>query len=192
MGRRPTKNYAVGNDPDALLAGMQGVEITPSVQPEEEQEEPGFLDKMYNSAQAFIEGLGFFPGGLAETVKDAWSGNQIDINDTEALKEREQRRRELAEYEKKWKGKAFEGVTGAMQSLPYTAGTMATTFAGAPLAAIPIAGPWLARGVGAGVGLAFSDRATQAQFMYNVYDQFQQLTGRRPSNEEWANITKSY
>lgn len=89
-------------------------------QQEKPQEEPGFLSKLGNSAMAIGEGLTMLPGGVVDTLRDAYHGGNIDVTDADALRARQEREREQAEYARKYEGKTFDGVTDAMNSMGYT------------------------------------------------------------------------
>ena len=129
-------------------------------------QERGFLERLGYSALAIGEGLPMLPGGLADTIRDAWNGGDIDVTDTEALQEREQRAREQAAYAQKYQGKAFDGVTDAMISMPYSLTTLAAGI-GARIPAMP-AGPIAsdAAAMAASGGVAY--RASKQEFMENL------------------------
>ena len=81
---------------------------------QEPQEQPGILERTWESAKAVGEGLTFLPGGIVDTVQDVVSG--FDPTDKEEMAQRAQTQRELEAYHKKYAGKAFGGVTEAMSS----------------------------------------------------------------------------
>ena len=154
-------------------------------------QERGFLERLGYSALAIGEGLPMLPGGLADTIRDAWNGGDIDVTDTEALQEREQRAREQAAYAQKYQGKAFDGVTDAMISMPYSLTTLAAGIGAsvpATLAAGPVAGG--AAAMAASGGVAY--RASKQEFMENMLEETSRVLGRRPTQEEWDRIAADF
>ena len=153
-------------------------------------QERGFLERLGYSALAIGEGLPMLPGGLADTIRDAWNGGDIDVTDTEALQEREQRAREQAAYAQKYQGKAFDGVTDAMISMPYSLTTLAAGI-GARIPAMP-AGPIAsdAAAMAASGGVAY--RASKQEFMENLLEETSRVLGRRPTQEEWDRIAAEF
>ena len=154
-------------------------------------QERGFLERLGYSALAIGEGLPMLPGGLADTIRDAWNGGDIDVTDTEALQEREQRAREQAAYAQKYQGKAFDGVTDAMISMPYSLTTLAAGIGAsvpATLAAGPVAGG--AAAMAASGGVAY--RASKQEFMENLLEETSRVLGRRPTQEEWDRIAAEF
>ena len=55
------------------------------------------------------------PGQIADTLRDAYHGGDVDVTDTDGIRARQAREQERADYGKKYEGKAFEGVTDAMR-----------------------------------------------------------------------------
>lgn len=153
-------------------------------------QERGFLERLGYSALAIGEGLPMLPGGLADTIRDAWNGGDIDVTDTEALQEREQRAREQAAYAQKYQGKAFDGLTDAMISMPYSLTTLAAGI-GARIPAMP-AGPIAsdAAAMAASGGVAY--RASKQEFMENLLEETSRVLGRRPTQEEWDRIAAEF
>lgn len=153
-------------------------------------QERGFLERLGYSALAIGEGLPMLPGGLADTIRDAWNGGDIDVTDTEALQEREQRAREQAAYAQKYQGKAFDGLTDAMISAPYSLTTLAAGI-GARIPAMP-AGPIAsdAAAMAASGGVAY--RASKQEFMENLLEETSRVLGRRPTQEEWDRIAAEF
>lgn len=154
-------------------------------------QERGFLERLGYSALAIGEGLPMLPGRMADTICDAWNGGDIDVTDTEALQEREQRAREQAAYAQKYQGKAFDGVTDAMISMPYSLTTLAAGIGAsvpATLAAGPVAGG--AAAMAASGGVAY--RASKQEFMENMLEETSRVLGRRPTQEEWDRIAADF
>lgn len=154
-------------------------------------QERGFLERLGYSALAIGEGLPMLPGRMADTIRDAWNGGDIDVTDTEALQEREQRAREQAAYAQKYQGKAFDGVTDAMISMPYSLTTLAAGIGAsvpATLAAGPVAGG--AAAMAASGGVAY--RASKQEFMENMLEETSRVLGRRPTQEEWDRIAADF
>lgn len=153
-------------------------------------QERGFLERLGYSALAIGEGLPMLPGGLADTIRDAWNGGDIDVTDTKALQEREQRAREQAAYAQKYQGKAFDGLTDAMISAPYSLTTLAAGI-GARIPAMP-AGPIAsdAAAMAASGGVAY--RASKQEFMENLLEETSRVLGRRPTQEEWDRIAAEF
>lgn len=158
--------------------------------PQAEQEDPGFFSKAYHSGKAIIEGLGFFPEGVAETAKAAWQGGDIDVTDTAALQEREAREREEQAYLKKYEGKAWDGVSDSMLSIPYSAATMAGTVAGG--AAGALAGPVGAAAGGMAASGAIAYRASKHDFLQTMLASASEVLGRTPTQEEWDRIAERF
>ena len=103
---------------DALRRAMERCMSIRDGQEQFSGEAPGFLGKLGNSGLAILEGIGFIPGTAWDTAQDAIWG--FDPADRDELHQREERDRELAAYQQKYAGKAFEGVTDAMGSLGYS------------------------------------------------------------------------
>lgn len=154
-----------------------------------EPEEPGFLSRLGHSGMALLEGLTMIPGGIADTVRDAWNGGDIDVTDMEAIERREAREREKAEYLRKYQGKAFTGLPEAMVSIPYSMTTMgASVAASAPLGFLTPAGT--AAGMGASEAIAY--RATKQDFLQRLLAESREALGRMPSQEEWDGIMEAF
>lgn len=154
------------------------------------REEPGFLSKLGNSAMAIGEGLAMLPGGVVDTVRDVWRGGDIDVNDADALRERQEREREQAEYARKYQGKTFEGIPDAMMSIPYSLTTMGASLGAG--AAGAVAGPVGAGAAGMAASGAVAYRATKEDFMRRMLDQTRQVLGRMPSQEEWDRVAEEF
>ena len=158
--------------------------------PIEPQEEPGFLSKLGNSAMAIGEGLTMLPGGVVDTVRDVWRGGDIDVNDADTLRERQEREREQAEYLRKYQGKTFEGLPDAMMSIPYSLTTMGASLGAG--AAGAVAGPVGAGAAGMAAAGTVAYRATKEDFMRRMLDQTKQVLGRMPSQEEWDRVAEEF
>lgn len=159
-------------------------------QQEKPQEEPGFLSKLGNSAMAIGEGLTMLPGGVVDTVRDVWRGGDIDVNDVDTLRERQEREREQAEYLRKYQGKTFEGLPDAMMSIPYSLTTMGASLGAG--AAGAVAGPVGAGAAGMAAAGTVAYRATKEDFMRRMLDQTKQVLGRMPSQEEWDRVAEEF
>ena len=159
-------------------------------QQEKPQEEPGFLSKLGNSAMAIGEGLTMLPGGVVDTVRDVWRGGDIDVNDADTLRERQEREREQAEYVRKYQGKTFEGLPDAMMSIPYSLTTMGASLGAG--AAGAVAGPVGAGAAGMAAAGTVAYRATKEDFMRRMLDQTKQVLGRMPSQEEWDRVAEEF
>lgn len=159
-------------------------------QQEKPQEEPGFLSKLGNSAMAIGEGLTMLPGGVVDTLRDAYHGGNIDVTDADALRARQEREREQAEYARKYEGKTFDGVTDAMNSMGYSTATMgASLIAGAAGA---MAGPVGAGAAGMAASGTLAYRASKQQFLRQMLDRTEQVLGRMPTQEEWDRIATEF
>ena len=159
-------------------------------QQEKPQEEPGFLSKLGNSAMAIGEGLTMLPGGVVDTARDVWRGGDIDVNDADTLRERQEREREQAEYVRKYQGKTFEGLPDAMMSIPYSLTTMGASLGAG--AAGAVAGPVGAGAAGMAAAGTVAYRATKEDFMRRMLDQTKQVLGRMPSQEEWDRVAEEF
>lgn len=159
-------------------------------QQEKPQEEPGFLSKLGNSVMAIGEGLTMLPGGVVDTARDVWRGGDIDVNDADALRERQEREREQAEYARKYQGKTFEGVTDAMLSMPYSLTTMGASLGAGAVGAV--GGPVAAGATGMAAAGTVAYRATKEDFMRRMLDQTKQVLGRMPSQEEWDRVAEEF
>ena len=162
------------------------------IQPKQEapKEEPGFWEKAYNSGGAFLEGLTYLPGDVWDTIKNAWSGGEIDVTDRNAIEERRRRDAEKQAYQQKWEGKTFGGLTDAVNSLGYSIGTMGASL-GAGLAAAP-AGPIAAGAAALGASGTMAYRATKDDFMHRLYDETETTLGRAPTQEEWNQVANEF
>ena len=145
-------------------------------QQEKPQEEPGFLSRLGNSVMAIGEGLVMLPGGVVDTVRDTYHGGDIDANNTDVQRERQERERKLAEYAQKYQGKTFEGLPG------YSTATMgASLIAGAAGA---VADPVGAGAAGMAASGTLAYRASRQRFLRQMLDKTRQVLGRMPSQEE--------
>ena len=186
---RPTKsNY------QDYLFDFSNVDFSQYAGPEggqKAEEAPGFLSRLGNTALAIGEGLTMLPGGVVDTVRDAWRGGEIDVTDTEALREREARAREQAAYAQKYTGKAFDGVTDAMISMPYSLATMGASL-GAGIPAGMVAGPVVGGAAGMAASGAVAYRASKQDFMENMLAETTRLLGRTPTQEEWDRVAQEF
>ncbi|WP_297215415.1 PLxRFG domain-containing protein [uncultured Desulfovibrio sp.] len=186
---RPTKsNY------QDYLFDFSNVDFSQYAGPEDGQkaeEAPGFLSRLGNTALAIGEGLTMLPGGVVDTVRDAWRGGEIDVTDTEALREREARAREQAAYAQKYAGKAFDGVTDAMISMPYSLATMGASL-GAGIPAGMVAGPVAGGAAGMAASGTMAYRASRQDFMENMLAETTRLLGRTPTQEEWDRVAREF
>lgn len=161
-------------------------QYTPIVE-QEPQEEPGFLERTWESAKAVSEGLTFLPGGVVDTVQDVLYG--FDPADKEEMAQRAQTQRELEAYHKKYAGKAFEGVTEAMSSIPYSLTTMGAGLAGGAASGLLSGGnPVVAGGAGMAASGKTAYEASVAQFNRTLYDASTQVLQREPTPDEWGKI----
>ena len=158
--------------------------------PIEPQEEPGFLSKLGNSAMAIGEGLTMLPGGVVDTLRDAYHGGNIDVTDADALRARQEREREQAEYARKYEGKTFDGVTDAMNSMGYSTATMGASLIAGALGSA--AGPVGAGAAGMAASGALAYRASKQQFLRQMLDRTEQVLGRMPTQEEWDRIATEF
>lgn len=190
MPRQNTIRPANANYQD-LLVDFTGWDFSQfDGQQEKPEEEPGFLSKLGNSVMAIGEGLTMLPGGVVDTVRDAYHGGDIDVNDADALRERQERERERAEYLQKYQGKTFEGLPDAMNSMGYSTATMgASLLAGAAGA---VAGPVGAGAAGMAASGTLAYRASKQQFLRQMLDQTKQVLGRMPSQEEWDRVAEEF
>lgn len=159
-------------------------------QQEKPQEEPGFLSKLGNSAMAIGEGLTMLPGGVVDTLRDAYHGGNIDVTDADALRARQEREREQAEYARKYEGKTFDGVTDAMNSMGYSTATMGASLIAGALGSA--AGPVGAGAAGMAASGALAYRASKQQFLRQMLDRTEQVLGRMPTQEEWDRIATEF
>ena len=177
---------------DALRRAMERCMSIRDGQEQFSGEAPGFLGKLGNSGLAILEGIGFIPGTAWDTAQDAIWG--FDPADRDELHQREERDRELAAYQQKYAGKAFEGVTDAMGSLGYSLTTMGAGLAGGLAGGFAgsAAGPaGTVAGAAAG-NAAFSGgvayRAATADMERLLYGEAAKALGREPSADEWEVI----
>lgn len=154
---------------------------------QEPQEQPGILERTWESAKAVGEGLTFLPGGIVDTVQDVVSG--FDPTDKEEMAQRVQTQRELEAYHKKYAGKAFGGVTEAMSSIPYSLTTMGAGLAGGAAGGLLSGGnPVVAGGAGMAASGKTAYEASVAQFNRTLYDASTQVLKREPTPDEWGKI----
>ena len=154
---------------------------------QEPQEQPGILERTWESAKAVGEGLTFLPGGIVDTVQDVVSG--FDPTDKEEMAQRAQTQRELEAYHKKYAGKAFGGVTEAMSSIPYSLTTMGAGIAGGAVGGLLSGGnPVVAGGAGMAASGKTAYEASVAQFNRTLYDASTQVLKREPTPDEWGKI----
>lgn len=154
---------------------------------QEPQEQPGILERTWESAKAVGEGLTFLPGGIVDTVQDVVSG--FDPTDKEEMAQRAQTQRELEAYHKKYAGKAFGGVTEAMSSIPYSLTTMGAGLAGGAAGGLLSGGnPVVAGGAGMAASGKTAYEASVAQFNRTLYDASTQVLKREPTPDEWGKI----
>ncbi len=159
-------------------------------QEQPQQEEPGFLSKVGSSAQAIAEGVTMLPGQMADTLRDAYHGGDVDVTDTDAIRERQAREQGRANYGKKYEGKAFEGVTDAMNSMGYSLGTMGASLGAAALASP--AGPVAAGAAGMAASGTMAYRATKQQFLQQMLGETEKVLGRLPTQNEWDKIATEF
>lgn len=157
----------------------------------QQTDEPGFLSRLGNTALAIGEGLTMLPGGIVDTVRDTWHGGDIDVTDTEAMREREERARQQAAYVQKYQGKAFDGVADAMISMPYSLATMGASL-GAGIPATMAAGPVVGGTTGMAASGAVAYRASKQNFMENMLAETTKLLGRTPTQDEWDRIAQEF
>lgn len=154
---------------------------------QEPQEQPGILERTWESAKAVGEGLTFLPGGIVDTVQDVVSG--FDPTDKEEMAQRAQTQRELEAYHNKYAGKAFGGVTEAMSSIPYSLTTMGAGLAGGAAGGLLSGGnPVVAGGAGMAASGKTAYEASVAQFNRTLYDASTQVLKREPTPDEWGKI----
>lgn len=154
---------------------------------QEPQEQPGILERTWESAKAVGEGLTFLPGGIVDTVQDVVSG--FDPTDKEEMAQRAQTQRELEAYHKKYAGKAFGGVIEAMSSIPYSLTTMGAGLAGGAAGGLLSGGnPVVAGGAGMAASGKTAYEASVAQFNRTLYDASTQVLKREPTPDEWGKI----
>ncbi|WP_165178112.1 hypothetical protein [Desulfovibrio sp. ZJ369] len=190
MPRQPA-NRPTNTDYSSLLLDFTGVDFNGNKAPQEaQQEEPGFLSKLASSGEAILEGIGMLPGGIVDTVRDAWGGGDIDVTDRAELERRAQRERENEEYIRKYQGKTLEGIPEAMISLPYGVATMGASL-GAGAAALP-AGPVVAGAAGLAASGTLAYRATKEDFMWRMLGEAEKALGRMPTQEEWDRIVAEF
>lgn len=184
---RPTKT----NTGDYLL-DFDGTDFSQfgGQQAQQQEEEPGFLSKVGSSAQAIAEGATMLPGQIADTLRDAYHGGDVDVTDTDAIRARQAREQERADYGKKYDGKAFEGVTDAMNSMGYSMGTMGASLGAAALASP--AGPVAAGAAGMAASGAMAYRATKQQFLQQMLGETEKVLGRLPTQDEWDKIATEF
>lgn len=157
----------------------------------QQSDEPGFLSRLGNTALAIGEGLTMLPGGIVDTVRDTWHGGDIDVTDTEAMREREERARQQAAYVQKYQGKAFDGVADAMISMPYRLATMGASL-GAGIPATMAAGPVVGGAAGMAASGAVAYRASKQNFMENMLAETTKVLGRTPTQDEWDRIAQEF
>lgn len=157
----------------------------------QQTDEPGFLSRLGNTALAIGEGLTMLPGGIVDTVRDTWHGGDIDVTDTEALREREERARQQAAYVQKYQGKAFDGVADAMISMPYSLATMGASL-GAGIPATMAMGPVAGGAAGMAASGAVAYRASKQNFMENMLAETTKVLGRTPTQDEWDRIAQEF
>ena len=157
----------------------------------QQTDEPGFLSRLGNTALAIGEGLTMLPGGIVDTVRDTWHGGDIDVTDTEAMREREERARQQAAYVQKYQGKAFDGVADAMISMPYSLATMGASL-GAGIPATMAAGPVVGGATGMAASGAVAYRASKQNFMENMLAETTKVLGRTPTQNEWDRIAQEF
>ena len=184
---RPTKT----NIGDYLL-DFDGTDFSQfgGQQAQQQEEEPGFLSKVGSSAQAIAEGATMLPGQIADTLRDAYHGGDVNVTDTDAIRARQAREQERADYGKKYDGKAFEGVTDAMNSMGYSMGTMGASLGAAALASP--AGPVAAGAAGMAASGAMAYRATKQQFLQQMLGETEKVLGRLPTQDEWDKIATEF
>lgn len=157
----------------------------------QQTDEPGFLSRLGNTALAIGEGLTMLPGGIVDTMRDTWHGGDIDVTDTEAMREREERARQQAAYVQKYQGKAFDGVADAMISMPYSLATMGASL-GAGIPATMAAGPVVGGATGMAASGAVAYRASKQNFMENMLAETTKVLGRTPTQGEWDRIAQEF
>lgn len=157
----------------------------------QQTDEPGFLSRLGNTALAIGEGLTMLPGGIVDTVRDTWHGGDIDVTDTEAMREREERARQQAAYVQKYQGKAFDGVADAMISMPYSLATMGASL-GAGIPTTMAAGPVVGGATGMAASGAVAYRASKQNFMENMLAETTKMLGRTPTQDEWDRIAQEF
>lgn len=184
---RPTKT----NTGDYLL-DFDGTDFSQfgGQQAQQQEEEPGLMSKIGSSAQAIAEGATMLPGQIADTLRDAYHGGDVDVTDTDAIRARQAREQERADYGKKYDGKAFEGVTDAMNSMGYSMGTMGASLGAAALASP--AGPVAAGAAGMAASGAMAYRATKQQFLQQMLGETEKVLGRLPTQDEWDKIATEF
>ncbi|WP_308586256.1 PLxRFG domain-containing protein [uncultured Desulfovibrio sp.] len=183
---RPTKT----NTGDYLL-DFDGTDFSQfGGQQAQQQEEPTFSDKVVNTGKAIAEGITFIPGQIADTLRDAYHGGNIDVTDTQALQERRARDDERAAYVQKYKDKSFEGAPDAMTSIGYSAATMGASLGAAALASP--AGPVAAGAAGMAASGAMAYRATKQQFLQQMLGETEKVLGRLPTQDEWDKIATEF
>lgn len=69
---RQSANRPTNTDISPYLLDFTGVDFGNSAPQQPQQEEPGFLSKLANSGSAILEGIGMIPGGIVDTMRDAW------------------------------------------------------------------------------------------------------------------------
>ena len=191
MSRQQANRPTNANYQD-LLVDFEGWDFSQfgGEQTQPQEEEPGFLDKLWSSGAAIAEGIAMLPGGVADTVRDAWNGGDIDVNDAEALRARQERERERAEYARKYQGKAFDGLTDAMNSMGYSLTTMGASLGAG--AAGALAGPVAAGAAGMAAAGTVAYRASKQQFLEQMLDKTAKVLGRMPTQEEWDRIATEF
>lgn len=147
------------------------------------EEDLGLLDKLGYSAQAIAEGAQFIPGQVADTISGIVNNGDIDVTDKEAIAEHIADQQRLNEYRKKYEGKAFSGITGAMSSAGTSLAVTAPALVGTAF------GP-LGNVVGAGATGAAAYRSSKHQFMQDALAKYIETTGQLPNQEEWDAYSK--
>ena len=191
MSRQQANRPTNANYQD-LLVDFEGWDFSQfgGEQTQPQEEEPGFLDRLWSSGAAIAEGIAMLPGGVADTVRDAWNGGDIDVNDAEALRARQERERERAEYARKYQGKAFDGLTDAMNSMGYSLTTMGASLGAG--AAGALAGPVAAGAAGMAAAGTVAYRASKQQFLEQMLDKTAKVLGRMPTQEEWDRVATEF
>ncbi|MDE7371115.1 MAG: hypothetical protein K2N07_05130, partial [Desulfovibrio sp.] len=189
---KQTANRPTNTDYSSLLLDFTGVDFTGGNAPQEaQQEEPGFLSKLANSGSAILEGIGMIPGDVADTIRDAWAGGDIDVTDKADIERRAQKEREREAYFRKYQGKTFEGIPEAMGSMGYSGGTMLATL-GAGAAGTAVAGPVAGAAAGMAASGTVAYRATKQDFLRRLLGEAEKALGRMPTQEEWDRIAAEF
>lgn len=179
-----------GSNVDDFVFSYGEDDISQFLQPiqQVQTEQQGFLDKVVDSGKAIFEGLPLLPGGIRDTVSDVMFG--FDPNDEAEMARRREKADEQTAYAKKYAGKAFEGVTDAMTSMPYSLATMGSALGAGALAST--VGPIAAGMAGMAASGTSAYRATVAEFERTMYGAATEALGRKPTDEEWGNINSTF